>query len=50
MNLESGTKPIPVTEGFLDFDAPDYRPLDVSAPRVPAVALMRELLDALEEE
>ncbi len=48
--VDVDTQPLPVTEGFLDFDAPDYKPLDVTAPRRTRESILLEIMRALEED
>lgn len=48
--VDVDTQPLPVTEGFLNFDAPDYRPVDVTPPRRSAESILAEIMAALEKE
>jgi hypothetical protein len=44
------TQPIMLDEGFIDFDDPAWRPMDVSVPKRTAESVMRELMAALAED
>ena len=44
------TQPIMLDEGFIDFDDPAWRPVDVSVPKRTPESVMRELMAALRDE
>lgn len=48
--MEADTQPLPVTEGFLDFDAPDWKPVDVTVPKRTPESVLLELMQALRED
>lgn len=49
-SMDVDTQPLPVEEGFLDFDAPDWKPIDVRVERPHPVAVLMELMRAVEDE
>lgn len=44
------TQPIELEVGFIDFDAPDWKPVDVAVPRRSAESVLAELMAALRDD
>lgn len=44
------TQPIELEVGFIDFDAPDWKPVDVTVPRRSAESVLAELMAALRDD
>lgn len=44
------TQPIELEVGLVDFDAPGWRPVDVSVPKRTAESVLWELMEALRED
>jgi len=50
MSTAEDTQPIVLDVGFLDFDAPDYKPVDVTTPKRTPESILRELMEALRDD